>query len=212
MNWLFGRVLYPAPEFRTELSSRGFVFQDKFHRRVLRSVLRDAAQLLAKVPSLENAVERAVDEVVVLRASPAFDISHSEPRWPKTVFISVPGRASSVSALRAIENVIHEAMHLQLTMLEITEPLVANATTQMRSPWRKELRLIQGVLHGVYVFRCIAAFFSTAALLDEMDAMGAWHLMRRRKEIASDLGSVDYKTLAAGLTPRGKEVLNFLKE
>jgi hypothetical protein len=38
---------------------------------------------------------------VLLKAPPAFDISHSEPRWPQPIFVSVPGKRGQVSALRA---------------------------------------------------------------------------------------------------------------
>ena len=197
-------------EVRAELTSRGFVFRDTPQRGVLREVLNEGARLLAKVPSLETAVEAALGEVVLLRARPAFDISHSEPRWPETIFVSVPGMPGSVSALRAVENVIHEAMHLQLTIMERADLLVADETTQMVSPWRQEPRQIQGVLHGVYVFRCIAEFFATPTLVRGIDAAGARHVARRRDEIANELSQVDFDRLAVGLTPRGRAFMNAL--
>jgi HEXXH motif-containing protein len=156
---------------------------------------------------LETAVEAAVGELVLLRARAAFDISHSEPRWPRAIFISVPGRPGPVSALRAVENVIHEAMHLHLTTIERADSLIADETMQMASPWRQEPRHLQGVLHGFYVFRCIAAFFATPTLNSKLDAEGARHVARRRGEIASELSRLDFDRLAVGLTPRGRAFL-----
>lgn len=207
-DWLFARVRHPVDDVRAELISRGFVFRDTPQRGILREVLNGGAALLARAPSLEVAVERTVDEVILLRALPAFDISHSEPRWPKTIFISVPGRPGMVSALRAIENVIHEAMHLQLTTMERADPLVADEAAQMVSPWREQPRHLQGVLHGVYVFRCIAAFFALPVLARGIDEDGARYVARRRDEIANELSQIDFDRLVAGLTPRGRLLVN----
>jgi HEXXH motif-containing protein len=207
IKWLFARIRPPNNEVRAELESRGFGFRDTPQRRILLTILSDAARLLATAPSLEAGVEAAVGELVLLRARPAFDISHSEPRWPVTIFVSVPCRPRLSSALRAVENVIHEAMHLRLTTAERTAPLVADMTTHMTSPWRKEPRLVQGVLHGLYVFGCISAFFATPALESELDAEGAQYVARRRDEIAAELSSVDIDRLTAGLTPRGRALV-----
>jgi HEXXH motif-containing protein len=207
-DWLFARVRRPVDDVRAELISRGFVFRGTPRQGVPREVLNLGGRLLARAPSLEVAVERAVGEIILLRTLPAFDISHSEPRWPRTIFISVPSKPGMVSALRAVENVIHEAMHLQLTTMECADPLVADETAQMVSPWREQLRHLRGVLHGVYVFRCIAAFFALPALAKGIDEDGARHVARRRDEIANELSQVDFDRLAAGLTPRGRLLVN----
>ncbi len=167
----------------------------------------DTTDLLRIVPRLALSVHAVVGEVVLLKAGPAFDISHSEPRWPQTIFVSVPSRPGQVSALRAAENIVHEAMHLQLTILENASPLVANERAKMTSPWRDEPRHLQGVLHGLYVFTCIAAFFERLGPSGILTAEGARHIGRRQIQIADELSRVDCDQLASGLTPTGRAFL-----
>jgi len=204
---LFERVCAPHHDVRIELAARGFAFRDKPQRRVLREILHESTGLLAVTPRLNNAVRAAVAEIVLLSAPPAYDISHSEPRWPHTIFISVPTRPSEVSALRATENIIHEAMHLQLTMLEHAAPLIVDRTATMASPWRKEPRQFQGVMHGFYVFRCIAAFFSALAVSGHLNTEGIDHVRKRREQITEELSRLDYDRLAKGMTPVGRDFL-----
>ncbi len=207
---LFDRVRGPRAGVRAELTARGFVFWDKPPLRVLCRILNDAVALLRTSARLEAAVRAAVGEIVLLRAGSAFDITHSEPRWPQTIFVSVPGRPSQVSALRAAENIVHEAMHLQLTTLEQAHPLVADKQAQMASPWRKEPRDLQGVLHGLYVFRCITAFFATPSLSRVLNPEGAAHVERRQAQIAEELSHLDCNQLANGMTPKGRIFLTAL--
>ncbi|WP_375459853.1 HEXXH motif-containing putative peptide modification protein [uncultured Enterovirga sp.] len=207
-DWLFRRARAPTREVECELKGRGFTFAP--NARVCVSNLRAAASLLATAPSLEGAVERSVGEVVLLVAPPGYDVSHSEPRWPETVFISVPGEEGQVGALRTLENVVHEAMHLQLTTFEGSSPLVADCDARMLSPWRREHRDLRGVLHGAYVFRCISAFFQCKALGEQLDAFGAKYTERRRREIADELRMVDYDHLSCGLTLAGRDFLDAL--
>lgn len=206
-GWLFDRVCAPCADVRTELTARGFIFRDSPQRRLLRGILSEAAGFLRAAPRLEIAVRAAVAEIVLLRARPAYDISHSEPRWPQTIFISVPGQPAQVSALRAAENIVHEAMHLQLTTLERAHRLVADSRAQMVSPWREESRHLQGVLHGFYVFHCISAFFAAPRLSGILDVEGASHVARRRAQIAKELSRLDFSRLTRGMTPKGRAFL-----
>jgi HEXXH motif-containing protein len=209
-DWLFDRVRAPSADVRRELVARGFVFRDHPRRGLLLNVLRDAEDLLSIAPRLELSVRAGVDEIVLLKARPDFDISHSEPRWPQTVFVSVPSRADQVNALRAAENIVHEAMHLQLTLLENADPLVDNERSKMTSPWRGEPRHLRGVLHGFYVFTCIAAFFDNLGASGVLTAEGTHHVGRRQTQIAEELSQVDREQLASGLTVGGRSLLQGL--
>lgn len=202
----------PKDDVRAELLSRGFSFRHAPRRPILAGILTRAAELLASAPSLEGAVEAAVNEIVLLYARPAFDISHSEPRWPSTIFVSVPARPGELSALRAVENIIHEAMHLRLTIAERSTPLVADMAAKMNSPWRQEPRFIQGVLHGLFVFRCIADFFGAPALSRCLGPDGHEYIERRRAEIAQEVLRIDYGRLTAGLTPQGRDFVAALRQ
>jgi HEXXH motif-containing protein len=203
-------VQLPRAEARAELLGRGFDFRDTPQREILSAILARAASLLASVRGLEAAIDAAVDEIVLLRARPAFDVSHSEPRWPSTIFVSVPTRSCEVSALRALENIIHEAMHLRLTAAECADPLVADMSAKMASPWRQEHRSLQGVLHGVYVFRSIAAFYAAPTLAILLEPQGLDYIDKRRAGIGQELACIDSDRLAAGLTPRGRSLLDAL--
>ena len=210
IDWLLDLVCPPRADVRKEFTERHFVFRDRPRRQSLRRILAQSAELLNVVPSLETAVWRAVDEVVLLKARPAYDISHSEPRWPRTIFVSVPTPLTQVSALRAAENVVHEAMHLQLTIFECICPLVSDADAKMTSPWRKEARHLQGVLHGFYVFRCIESFFAVLNSGHILEVDGTNHVRRRLVQIAEELTSIDLHRLARGMTPEGRIFLSLM--
>ena len=61
-----------------------------------------------------------------------------------------------------LEAILHEAMHLQLSLIERYIPLIESTgeTKLYYSPWRNEARPARGVLHGLFVFRAIYEFFS----------------------------------------------------
>jgi HEXXH motif-containing protein len=207
-DWLWHRVGKAAVTIVAELAPLGLrtsLPDERAHED-----FRLASLHLSYVPSLQAAVHAAVDEIVCLDAPRGYDISHSEPRWPATIFVSPPRDGSSVSSLRLLESIVHEAMHLQLTKLEKERPLVLDGTGRTFSPWKGESRAFQGVLHGVYVFVCIAALFDKAALFDSLDQKGAAYVVRRCSEIALELDSVDMDALTGGLTDDGRLLLSCL--
>lgn len=116
---------------------------------------------LARVPAAAACVGQLVRSLLVLRQPEAeVDLSYSHPAVPFSVFVSVCADTSPVASLRVAESILHEAMHLQLTLLEGVLPLVhATSEATFYSPWRDEPRPVRGVLHGLYVFRIIAAFY-----------------------------------------------------
>jgi len=63
------------------------------------------------------------------------------------------------------ESIVHEALHLQLTLVESIEPLVAEspAGVLVFSPWKNELRSFHGFIHGVYVFANLRCFWKKVA-------------------------------------------------
>jgi len=168
-----------------------------------------AAGLIAQVPDLNHAVEAVVRHVHPLEAPPGYDVSHSEPRWRTTVFVSVPERTDIVGALRLAESIAHECMHLLLTDWESAGAFVADAETTMHSPWRGMARPAQGVLHGTFVFVCIMAFLSRIPA-SGLGLSGRDHVARRLGEISAELRAVDLRRLRSVLTPRGAGFLDSL--
>jgi HEXXH motif-containing protein len=124
----------------------------------------------------------------------------------------VPSGLHQVSAIRAAENIVHEAMHLQLTTLEDILPLVADKRARMTSPWREEPRPLLGVLHGAYVFCCIDAFFGMPDFRRLLGNEGTDFVDRRRAQIAGELSQIEFDRLAQGLTSSGRLLLASLRK
>lgn len=166
-----------------------------------------AAGLIAQVPDLHRVVATVVQDVYPLRAAPGYDVSHSEPRWRSSIFVSVPERDDVVGVLRLAESIVHESMHLLLTNWEAEGAFVAEGGAPQYSPWRKTARPVQGVLHGTFVFACISAFFSRL-LAPRLGHAGSVHVARRLDDISADLAAVDFCRLRSALTPRGATALD----
>jgi HEXXH motif-containing protein len=203
VNWIWQRVAAPPVNVRCELEDRGFRFDPTWNDKSFVHLTLSSARLIALVPSLEAAVLSAVENIHLLSADPTYDISHSEPRWRTSIFVSRPDRTGQVGELRFAENVIHEAMHLHLTNNEESTPLVQDFDGVMASPWRTDARSIQGVLHGLFVFTCLAVYFRTLLASRVIDAAGRNHIAQRLAEIGSEVAELDIISLAAGLTLRG---------
>jgi len=141
--------------------------------------------LIALVPDLHDIVRKRVRGLAVISSpGPDYDTSHSEPAWPGWIFVSIP-ESGPCGALRLAEGVIHEAMHHNLTVLE-RQVVLALPNHAVYSPWKHETRTASGVLHGLYVFICLAAYFNQistgtyaadaargriAAILEEVDTI-----------------------------------------
>ena len=144
-------------------------------------------------------------KVHLLDSAPGYDVSHSEPEWHHRIWVSVPDRADEVGALRFAEGVIHEAMHLELTQLELDRPMIEDGTAMMQSPWRDELRPIGGVLHGLFVFACLETAIRIMSF--GVEGLPASHARRRRHDIRAEVASIDVAILVSGLTPFGAELV-----
>jgi len=129
--------------------------------------LKAALAVIEQVSPAYSCIRKLVRCIQVVRSEHhEIDVSYSHPDIPYTIFISVCEDDSPISNLRVAESIIHEAMHLKLTLLEKVTPLVRPDSTELfYSPWRDEMRPIQGVLHGLFVFRAIRDFYQDAALI-----------------------------------------------
>lgn len=118
----------------------------------------EALAILDEVPTVLPTVARLIRVLHLIDpVDQEFDVSFSLPNLPFSAFVSVPAQASD-GPPRVAEALLHEAMHLQLTILEGVVPLVADGERDYYSPWRQEFRSARGVLHALYVFRVIDAF------------------------------------------------------
>jgi HEXXH motif-containing protein len=166
--------------------------------------VEEALEILGGVPTVLPTVCSLVRALHLLDpADDEVDISFSEPSLPFSAFISVPGPGTVSRALRVAEALLHEAMHLQLTLVEAIVPLVTHTERTYFSPWRNEYRTAQGVLHALYVFRVIDAFLGASSFEGPALAPSRHHAGERRAMIASQVQEIRHFRTCADLTADG---------
>lgn len=132
-------------------------------------------------------------------AGDGMDTSHSDPDLPFSIFVSVPEPGERYGAFRLGEGFVHEAMHLQLSLIEQISPLVVEAGATYYSPWREQHRPLGGVLHGLYVFAVIHQWLSGRGT-------GCAYARRRLPEIRKEIGRLSGFPDAEGLTRAGAQL------
>lgn len=165
-----------------------FYTPDEVANATILQCLHDALDVLARIPSLQATVTALIRSCHVLKPeNDAYDVSHSDPQIPFSVFVSIPQRRGQTDALRVAEALVHEAMHLQLTLIERLLPLVEESDLTYFSPWKGAQRSPRGVLHALYVFRVIDSFSERLLALPGWSAVDVSHMRRRRYEIAQQI-------------------------
>jgi HEXXH motif-containing protein len=164
--------------------------------------LQRAGALLHGVPPLERVVLKCVQDLLFLDAPDEWhDVSHSEPRWPNLIFVSLPP-LTPIGDVRLAEAIVHEAMHLNLSLIESNAQLISD-NRQLYSPWRLEYRPARGVLHGIYVFASLMSFFELLQLHKGPLPEQRVHLARRCEDILEECSQVDRSELQRSLTGDG---------
>ena len=190
-------VLSPAAQQRYGVAGCRFWQIDELAKSSALDILACAFDAILAVPELADSVAQLARRIHLLVPSDdAYDVNFSEPDLPFSVFVSIPLRPMGDIRWRLAEAIIHEACHLQLSLVECQVPLIASPQAQHYSPWRKSARSLGGVLHGLYVFGVIAEWMakSSAPML----------LVRPRlAQIASEALQIDGFSDASGLTPAG---------
>jgi HEXXH motif-containing protein len=192
-----------TPELAAELSSRGLHIR---RRDTLADLaIQRAGMLIHSVPSLERIVLECVRELLVLDAPDEwYDVSHSEPRWPNLIFVSLPP-PTPVGDVRLAEAIVHEAMHLNLSFFEQGTRVVAE-DRQLFSPWRLGPRPAAGVLHGVYVFASLLRFFENLQHQEGLSFEQREHIKHRRADILEECRQVPRNELWNSLTGDGQAI------
>jgi HEXXH motif-containing protein len=174
------------------------------------AALRRAWALIGRVPSLRDVVPSVVTGVLRLQSDDhAVDISHSEPRWGGSVFVSFPP-PTPVGDIRLTESIIHEAMHINLSQTEIDDTL-PKPEALLYSPWRETLRPVSGVLHGAYVSTCLLRFFDLMVVGAVSPAL-AEHIKQRRKEILGEFESLPWSKLASSAGEAGRGLCQMMRD
>ena len=128
--------------------------------------LERSLHLIRTVLPLNGTVAGLCRSLHVLVASDKdVDVSYSDPCLPFSVFVSCPPATEGNRVERLAENIVHEALHLQLTLVESLESLVIHGPgeTPVFSPWKTESRSASGLMHAVYVFGNVRCFWKHVA-------------------------------------------------
>ena len=127
--------------------------------------LTDAIELIKSVPNLSESVFTLGNSLHLIKLeNDDYDVSFSEPHIPFSIFISIPKNRIKADFLRVAEAIIHEAMHLQLSLVEKVVPLIKSNEQKFYSPWKDEYRNSTGILHALYVFKVIKVFYKQLEL------------------------------------------------
>lgn len=123
--------------------------------------VESALEVIRRVPEVFSFINKIVKSMQIIDAEYLdTDTSYSHPNIPFSIFFSVCEEESIISDFRVAESVLHEAMHLMLTLIETHVELIGlNSKETFYSPWRDEPRQIRGVLHGLFVFRGLLGFY-----------------------------------------------------
>ena len=80
-------------------------------------------------------------------------------------------------------------------------PIVARAEAKFYSPWKRATRPLQGIMHGLYVFAVIDAFFEKMEELSDFPVPS--YVRDRRQQIAEEVAQVRADKLTEDLTDFG---------
>ena len=178
---------------------------DQINNPLILTCFQEALQLLDCVVPSCSCIHALVRSIIVLAPeNPDTDISYSHPTIPFSIFISCSAQPSDYQEIRMLEAILHEAIHLQLSLIERYIPLIESTgeTDLYYSPWRDEARPARGVLHGLFVFRAIYEFFSILNTCPQ-SASVKFYVNRRLEHIAHEIGSLAGFPSSAALTATG---------
>lgn len=131
------------------------------------------------------------------------DISFSDPAIPLSIFVSMPSSNSKFHIERLVENIIHESLHLQLTLIEKQENIYRENKEKIYSPWKNEPRSNVGILHAVYVFSKLKYFWCKV----ENDCQTEFS-KSRVETITNELEKINRDDIIYFYTERGNHLLN----
>jgi hypothetical protein len=128
---------------------------------VLTAVFEQGLQLLSAVwPDAYSFVERWLRGVVLLEPGGCYR-SHSGPRVPEVIFCSSQERE------KVAEVMCHEMAHVRMNALLAENAfLTRDGRSCHHSPWRKDLRPLIGLIHGIHAFLNVREYHRRLALFD----------------------------------------------
>lgn len=175
--------------------------------------LKNSFETIRSVPSLFETVRRLVKSIHLIKPEDdEYDVSFSEPHIPFSIFVSVPRENTPINVLRVTEAIVHESMHLQLTLIENIVPLFSAEGNLVYSPWKEEYRTPQGILHALYVFKVIEYFVQQVSKNNNLSTECKHHLKERQNRIFSQVHEISDFLNCPNLTNLGKKFTEKLME
>lgn len=98
-----------------------------------------------------------------LSAHPDKTVSFSDDSVPGALYVAPVTGQGDLDVTDLADSIIHEHRHQKLYLLSRSVELVAADRPLVRSPWREEPRPPSGVLHAVFVFAELKAFWNWVA-------------------------------------------------
>lgn len=191
-----GLTLYKAEDVHPALISRRF---------------GEALRRISMVAELGRSIGQFLAALHVLKPpGPDYDISYSDPSVPFSIFVSLDTHPQEHSSLRLAEAIVHECMHLQLTLIEDLEPLVRAEHESYHSPWRGTHRPVRGILHGLYVFRVIHDFLDAFPRHQIYCTGDRKHIEMRLSSIRDEISSIAGFEHSTDLTRSGRQLATHL--
>lgn len=177
--------------------------------------LRQAWRLVHDVwRELSSSIAYLVRCVHLLEApSRELDCSYSRPDLPFSVFLSVPDHGTRGRIERVMEALVHETMHLQLSLVERRIQLMESdrAETMAFSPWRDSERNVQGVLHALHVFVVVQSLWKRAARRAPR-GIDRDFAEARVRDIRDEVARARRLVASPGLSREGRELVRRLLE
>jgi len=177
-------------------------------RAKVKQLFYDACEAVCTLaPMLFQSIRYLLRSFHVIRSnSPKIDVSFSVPSLPNSIFGSIPGFDDKEAVARLAETIVHEVLHLQLTLVEKYCPIVRldMETRYMISPWRNCPRPEISVIHGLFVFRTLEILWSQVNSTYSESLLSFAN--RRVSEIHHQLSSLKDKKFDS-LTEFGQKIL-----
>ncbi|GLY34810.1 HEXXH motif domain-containing protein [Amycolatopsis sp. NBRC 101858] len=162
-----------------------------------RTVLDKAWQLLTeRMPELAEALPVGLDSLVPAPAVPFRQPSASTGEAFGSAIVAYGDDPATLAAA-----LVHEFQHIRLGgLLHLVQLSRDDRRERLYAPWRDDPRPLGGVLHGIYAFFGVTAFWRACAAADPADELAAFEFALWRGQVWRTLAAVrvDESLTAAG--------------
>lgn len=139
------------------------IFESSEARNEGLKLVKEALEIIEELdPSMRKEIEFISPFIQFIQdpsAHPDKVVSFSDNIVPGALYVSIRKSKGFIDPYDLADSIIHEHRHQKLYLLEQFVPVVSADTPLILSPWRKELRPVSGVFHGVFVFHQLKKYW-----------------------------------------------------